>query len=147
MLGKQIVTESLLENLMPKYHLLIKLDEIINFSFIRRMTASLYCKNFGRPSIDPLTVFRMQLVGYVFGIFSDRQLCKEIQLYIAYRWFCRFKLTDKIPLLSSLSRIRDRLGVDTYKRIFDVLLRQWHKEGLLGGNTFYTEATIISANA
>lgn len=113
MLGKQIVTESLLENLIPKDHLLIKVDEIINFNFIRRITANLYCKNFGRPSIDPVTVFRMQLVSYMFGIFSDRQLCKEIELNIAYRWFCRFKLTDKIPHHSSLSRIRDRLGVDT----------------------------------
>jgi transposase len=150
MQGKQDFLNSeakILEKFIPKDHLLKKIDIVVSFDFIKKITKNLYYKNFGRPSIDPVIIFRMQLIGYMFGISSDRKLCMEIKLNLAYRWFCGFSLNDKIPHHSTLSRVRDRLGVVTYEKIFNKLLSQWHKEGLIGGKTFYSDATIISANA
>ena len=107
------------EDLIPKNHLLRRLDKILDLSFIKPMTKHLYCTDNGRPSIDPELFIRMLLVSYFYGVNSDRRLCEEVGLNIAYRWFCRLSLNDKVPDHSSLSKIRDRLGEDTFKKIFD----------------------------
>lgn len=78
------------ENLVPKNHLLRKLDEALDLSFVRPLTEPLYCKENGRPSIDPEVFVRMLLIEYLYDIPSDRQLCEEIGFNLAYRWFCRF---------------------------------------------------------
>ena len=76
-----------LENFIPKDHLLRKVDRLLDLDFLYGLTAALYCLDNGRPSIDPILFFRMQLVGYLYGIESDRRLCREIHLNLAYRWF------------------------------------------------------------
>lgn len=105
--------------MIPDNHLLIKIDKEIDFSFIYELTQALYCRDNGRPSINPVLFFRMQIVGYLFGIQSDRQLCEEIHLNIAYRWFCCLNLEDKVPDHSSLTKIRGRFGVETFQEIFE----------------------------
>ena len=102
-----------LVSMFPKSHLLMKIDKFLDFSFIHELTQEKYCKNNGRPSIDPEVFFRMQIIGYLYGIKSDRQLCEQIHLNIAFRWFCKFNLEDQVPDHSSLTRIRDRLGEET----------------------------------
>ena len=77
-----------LREMLPDNHLLIKIDKKIDFLFIYELTKSLYCNDNGHPSIDPVLFFRMQIIDYLFGIQSDRQLCEEVHLNIAYRWFC-----------------------------------------------------------
>ena len=104
-----------LREMISDDHLLVKINDEMDFSFIYELTRGLYCNSNGRPSIDPLLFFKMQLVGYLFGISSDRQLCEEIQLNIAYRWFCGLSLEDTVPHHSSLTRIRDRLAWKTIK--------------------------------
>lgn len=109
-----------LRAMIPNNHLLIKIDKQIDFSFIYELTKNLYCNDNGRPSVDPVLFFRMHVIGYLFGIESDRQLCQEVHLNIAYRWFCRLNLEDKVPDHSSLTKIRDRFGIETFQKIFEM---------------------------
>ena len=89
----------------------------------------------------------MQLVGCLYGIASDRQLCREVHLNLAYRWFCRLPLHEDVPDHSSLTRIRDRLGEQKYREIFERLLKLWHDQGRLSTKRVVTDATLIAANA
>lgn len=89
----------------------------------------------------------MQLIGYIFGIKSDRQLCKEIQLNIAYRWFCKLGINDPVPEHSSLTKISDRFGVKVYKIIFEALVKKWAKIGIIAGQVMISDASLIIANA
>lgn len=85
-----------LSELIPENHLLRKINQMISFDFIYDLVAPYYPAN-GRPSVDPVSMFKMLLVGYLYGVKSERRLVQEVQLNIAYRWFCGFELTDKIP--------------------------------------------------
>lgn len=104
--------------IIPKDHILKKIDKLIDFEMISKITAPYYCNNNGRPSIAPELFFRMMIIGYLYGIFSDRRLCKEIHFNIAYRWFCKLDFNNTVPHHSSLTRIRDRFGVNIFKEIF-----------------------------
>ena len=86
-----------LELMIPRDHLLRRIDSKIDFGFIYDITERLYCADNGRPSIDPVLFFRMQLISYLYGMKSDRELCREVRLNLAYRWFCRLKLSDTVP--------------------------------------------------
>jgi transposase len=136
-----------LREMIPDNHLLVRIDKEIDFSFIYDLTKGLYCHDNGRPSIDPVLFFRMQIVGYLFDIQSDRQLCEEIHLNIAYRWFCQLNLEDKVPDHSSLTKIRDRFGVETFQNIFETLIIQWKKEGIINGKRMMSDASLVEANA
>src|SRR5665213_3497220 len=108
-----------IEKLIPPNHLLRKIDRVLDLSFVRQLTEHLYCSDNGRPSIDPELFFRIYLIIFLYGIESDRQACEELQYNLAYRWFCRLAIEDSVPDHSSLTKIRDRLGEDTFKKIFD----------------------------
>ena len=129
-----------LASMIPKNHLLMKIDKFLDFSFIRELTQGRYCKDNGRPSIDPEVFFRMQIK-------SDRQLCEQIHLNIAFRWFCKFNLEDQVPDHSSLTRIRDRLGEETFDGIFRKFIIQWKKAGIIKGEKLIADASLVEANA
>ena len=105
MMGRQSGQMSMiildLSELIPENHLLRKINQMISFDFIYDLVAPYYRAN-GRPSVDPVSMFKMLLVGYLYGVKSERRLVQEVQLNIAYRWFCGFELTDKIPDHSTL---------------------------------------------
>ena len=105
MMGRQSGQMSMiildLSALIPENHLLRKINQMISFDFIYDLVAPYYPTN-GRPSVDPVSMFKMLLVGYLYGVKSERRLVQEVQLNIAYRWFCGFELTDKIPDHSTL---------------------------------------------
>ena len=82
-----------LEDLVPKTHLLRKIDAWIDLSIVHEKTQDLYSHT-GRPSVDPEVLIRMMIIGYLYGITSERRLCEEVQLNLAYRWFCGFNLVD-----------------------------------------------------
>lgn len=86
-----------IEELAPQDHLLRKVDKYINFSFIAEKARPLYCEDNGRPAIDPVVLFKMIFLGYFYGIRSERQLEREIQTNLAYRWFLGLGLTDRVP--------------------------------------------------
>lgn len=138
-----------LEQLVPKDHLVRKIDTAIDFEFIRAEVAHLYCKDNGRPAIDPVVLFKIMLLGYVFGVPSERRLMQEIEVNVAYRWFLRLSLTDKVPDASTLSqnRIRRFNGTDVFQRIFDHIVEQAISRHLIGGRTLYTDSTHLKASA
>ncbi len=142
----EIVT---LEQLVPKDHLLRLIDRHIAFDFIRERTAHLYSADNGRPAVDPELLFKMLFIGYLFGIRSERQLVREIQVNVAYRWFLGLRLTDKVPDASTLSQNRRRrfAGTDIEQIIFDEIVEQAIQQGLIGGRVFYTDSTHLKASA
>lgn len=142
----EIVT---LDQLVPKDHLLRKIDRVIDFSFIHELTAPLYCADNGRPPLDPTLMFKALFVGYLFGVRSERQLVREIEVNVAYRWFPRLKLTDTVFDASTLSQNRRRRYQDETiaQGIFDRIVEQAIRAGLVDGTVLYTDSTHLKANA
>lgn len=138
-----------LDQLVPVDHLLRQIDRVIDFSFIHDLTAPLYCPDNGRPPLDPTLMFKALFIGYLFGVRSERQLVREIEVNVAYRWFLRLKLTDKVFDASTLSQNRRRRYDDTRvsQAIFDRIVEQAIAAGLVDGTVLYTDSTHLKANA
>lgn len=138
-----------IEDLVPKDHLLRKIDKVIDFKFIREKVKDLYCADNGRPAIDPVVLFKMLFLGYLYGVRSERQLVREIQVNVAYRWFLGFGLTSRIPDASTLSQNRRRRFTEStiYQEIFDEIVLQAIKRRMVDGKTLYTDSTHLKANA
>jgi len=114
-----------LESFVPDDHFLREVDRSLDLCFIRTLTAACYAEGKGRPSIDPVVYFRMVLVGYLYGIDSDRRLCEDVYCNLACRWFCRLSLEDDVPDHSSFSRIRDRYGEQIYEQGFNEIVKHY----------------------
>lgn len=138
-----------LEELVPSDHLLRRIDAIVDFSFIRDEVRHLYCDDNGRPALDPVVLFKALFIGYLFGIRSERQLVRELQVNVAYRWFLGLRLTDKVPDASTFSQNRRRRfrDSDIAQRLFDRIVEQAMERGLVGGRILYTDSTHIKASA
>lgn len=137
-----------LERHVPAEHMLRAIDRFVDLSELRAHLASFYSP-VGRPSVDPELLIRMLLVGYCFGIRSERRLCEEVHLNLAYRWFCRLGLEGDVPDHSTLSknrhgRFRDS---DLLRRLFEQVVRRCMDEGLVGGEGFAVDASLIEADA
>src|SRR5687767_14582723 len=137
-----------LEQHVPVDHMLRSIDRFVDLGDIRRHLASFY-RTAGRPSVDPELLIRMLIVGYCFGIRSERRLCEEVHLNLAYRWFCRLGLEGDVPDHSTFSknrhgRFRDS---DLLRRVFETVVRRCIAEGLVGGDGFAVDATLIRADA
>ena len=138
-----------LEELVPHNHLLRQIDAALDFTFIRDRVRHLYCADNGRPALDPVLLFKALFIGYLFGVRSERQLMREIQVNVAYRWFLGLRLTDKIPDASTISQNRRRRFSDStiHQEIFDTVVEQAIAQGLVGGEVLYTDSTHLKANA
>ena len=138
-----------LDGLVPKDHLLRKIEAVIDFSFIHDLVAGLYCPDNGRPPLDPTVMFKALFIGYLFGIRSERQLVREIEVNVAYRWFLRLQLTDPVFDASTLSQNRRRRYNDSTvaQDIFDAIVEQAIAKGLVDGTVLYTDSTHLKANA
>lgn len=138
-----------LDELVPEDHLVRQIDAAIDFEFIREAVAHLYCPDNGRPAIDPVRLIKMMLLGYLFGVPSERRLVKEIQVNVAYRWFLRMGLTEKVPDASTLSqnRIRRFNNSDVFQQIFDHIVLQALGQGMANGRVLYTDSTHLKADA
>jgi len=148
--GRQIGMEFVsIEELVPRDHLLRKIDRVIDFAFIREKVKGLYCADNGRPAVDPVVLFKMLFLGYLYGVRSERQLVREIQVNVAYRWFIGFGLTDKIVDASTFSQNRRRRFTEStiYQEIFDEIVQQALRRKLIGGRVLYTDATHLKASA
>lgn len=148
--NKQIGLEFVsIEELVPADHLLRKIASVIDFDFIRDKVKDLYCADNGRPAIDPVVLFKMLFLGYLYGVRSERQLVKDIQVNVAYRWFIGFGLTDKIPDASTFSQNRRRRFTEStiYQEIFDEIVLQAMRKRLLSGRVLYTDSTHLKASA
>jgi transposase len=137
-----------LERHIPGDHLLRSIDRFVEFGELRRELAPFY-STLGRPSIDPELMIRMLIVGYCFGIRSERRLCEEVHLNLAYRWFCRLGLDGDVPDHSTFSKNRHGRfrESDLLRRLFDTVLGRCVREGLVGGEAFAVDASLIKADA
>jgi transposase len=115
---------------------------------LRRELAPFY-SSMGRPSVDPELMIRMLVVGYCFGIRSERRLCEEVHLNLAYRWFCRLGLDGRVPDHSTFSKNRHGRfrQSDLLRRVFEMVLQRCIREGLVGGEAFAVDASLIKADA
>jgi len=137
-----------IEDMVPENHLLRLVDKYIDFSFIREKVKHLYSHT-GRPSIDPEVLLRMLIIGYLYGITSERRLCEEAKMHIGYRWFIGLSLEDKVPDHSTFSKNRHQRFAEnnTFQGIFDEIISQCLNEGLLTGKHLTVDSTYIRANA
>jgi transposase len=136
-----------MESMIPQNHLLRRIDRLINFKFVHDLCAPLYCADNGRPSIDPEVFFRICLVTYLYDIASDRKVCEELNYNLAFRWFCKLPLNERVPEHSSLTRIRDRLGEVTFKEIFNRLIELCLKNGIIKATKVMMDGSLIKADA
>ena len=106
--------------MVPKYHILVKIDKYIDFSFINDLRKSYYCENKGKPSIEPDIMFKILFIGYLFGFRSETRLVEDVKVNIAYRCFLGYGIEDKIPNASVIcqNRLRRFNGTDIARRIF-----------------------------
>jgi len=137
-----------LERHVPGDHLLRKIDRFVDLSDVRAHLGPFY-SDVGRPSIDPELMIRMLIVGYCLGIRSERRLCDEVHLNLAYRWFCRLGLDGEVPDHSTFSknrhgRFRDS---DVLRKVFETVVARCMSEGLVGGEAFAVDASLITADA
>jgi transposase len=137
------------ESLVPSGHLLRKIDRVVDFSFIHDRVKHLYCENNGRPALEPVVLFKLLLLGYLYGVRSERQLMREVEVNVAYRWFLGLKLRDKVPDASTLSQNRRRRFAEStiYQEIFDEIVLLAVNKGLASGKVLYTDSTHLKANA
>ncbi len=137
-----------LEEAVPKDHQVLGIAAVLDLSWLRHELAAHY-SNTGRPSIDPTLIMRMLILGYAFGIRSERALCREVQVNLAYRWFCGLGLEDKVPDHSAFTRARNerfRDG-DILRRMFERVVGACIKAGFVGGEGFAVDASLIEADA
>lgn len=137
-----------LEEMVPGNHLLRRMARKIDFGFIDEKTRDLYSTT-GRPSVDPQVLVRMMLIGYLFGITSERRLCQEVHLNLAYRWFCGLGLEDKVPDHSTFSKNRNGrfAGTTLFRDLFYAVVEQAMAKGLVSGRHLSVDATTVQANA
>ena len=137
-----------LDDHVPADHLLRGIDRFLDLEDLRRHLAPFYSHT-GRPSIDPELMVRMLIVGYSFGIRSERRLCEEVHLNLAYRWFCRLGLEDAVPDHSTFSKNRHGRfrESDAFRQVFESVVERCMKEGLVGGEGFAVDASVIRADA
>src|SRR6187431_1756014 len=136
-----------LERHVPGDHLLRSIDRFVDLGDIREQLRPFYSET-GRPSIDPELMIRMLIVGYCLGIRSERRLCEEVHLNLAYRWFCRLGLDGGVPDHSTFSknrhgRFRDS---DLLRWLFETVLQRCIDEGMVGGEGFAVDASLIAAD-
>ncbi len=154
MMGERTVAQEALfysfslERHVPADHLLRSIDRFVDLSGIREHLRPFYSET-GRPSIDPELMIRMLIIGYCMGVRSERRLCEEVHLNLAYRWFCRLGLEGDVPDHSTFSknrhgRFRDS---DLLRELFEATVARCMAEGLVGGEGFATDASLIKADA
>ncbi|MGZ3577376.1 MAG: transposase [Vulcanimicrobiaceae bacterium] len=137
-----------LEEVVPDDHLVRAISRVLDLAWVRAELAPHYSP-IGRPSVDPVLMIRMLIIGYVFAIRSERALCREVRLNLAYRWFCGLGIEDKIPDHSAFSRARNERfrDSDIFRRVFEHVVGACIAAGLVGREGFAVDASLIQADA
>jgi len=145
---RQLFYSFSLEEAVPDDHLVRKIAAVLDLSWVHAELAPHYPNN-GRPSIDPELMIRMLIVGYAFAIRSERALCRDLQVNLAYRWFCGLSIEDKIPDHSAFSRARNERfrDSDIFRRVFEHVVETCIAAGFVGGEGFAVDASLIVADA
>jgi transposase len=135
-----------LDDLVPTDHFYRQLDRVLDLSFVRELVHECYALG-GRPSIDPVIFFKLQLVMFFEGIRSERHLLRLVADRLSVRWYVGYNLDEPLPDHSSLTRIRSRYGLDIFRRFFEAIVEQCQQAGLVWGRELYFDATHVLANA
>jgi transposase len=145
---RQLFYSFCLDEVVPDDHLVRAIASVLDLSWVHKELAAYYSK-MGRPSIDPALMIRMLIVGYVFAIRSERALCREVQVNLAYRWFCGLSIEDRLPDHSAFSRARNERFRDSaiFRSVFERVVEACIAAGLVGGEGFAVDASLIAADA
>src|SRR3954464_10882526 len=135
-----------LEELAPRNHFSPHLERTLDLAFVRDLVRERYA-GIGRPSIDPVVFFKLQLILFFEGIRSERQLMRVVDDRLSLRWYLGYDLTEALPDHSSLTRIRERYGLDLFLRFFEAIVEVCVEAGLVWGKELYFDATKVEANA
>jgi len=135
-----------LEELVPVHHFVRKLEARLDLEFVRDLVRECYSTQ-GRPAIDPVVYFKLQLLMFFDGIRSERQLMEQVNVNLAYRWYIGYDLDEAVPDHSALSRIRERYGVSVFQKFFERIVELCMAAGLVWGKELYFDGTRIEANA
>src|SRR6476620_11782260 len=135
-----------LRQLIPNDHVLVRVDRVLDLSWLRGEVADCYCCDDGRPGIDPEVAVRLMLAGLLTGIVHDRKLMREAQVNIAIRWFIGYGLHEKLPHHSSLTRIRQRWGEERFRKIFKRTVDACLKANIATAEVVHIDASLIRAN-
>ena len=137
-----------MSDVVPQDHLLRSIDRFLDLSDLREHLAPYYSHT-GRPSIDPELMMRMLIIGYCLGIRSERRLCEEVKLNLAYRWFCRLSISDAVPDHSTFSKNRHGRfrEAEAFRFVFEQVLKSCIDAGLVGGEGFAVDASLVKADA
>ena len=154
MMGRQnndqdaLFYEFRLDEAVPDDHLVRKIDGVLDLSWVHAELAPHY-PTLGRPSVDPVLMIRMLIIGYVFALRSERLLCRELQVNLAYRWFCKLGIEHKIPDHSAFSRARNERFRDSgiFRQVFERVVEACIAADLVGGEGFAVDASLIAADA
>jgi transposase len=151
MMGEKAVEPKLylsfsLDAQIPANHLVRRLAAAVDFGFVRPLVAKYYSHT-GQPSVDPVVLFKLWLLGYLFNIRSERRLCEEASLNMAWRWFLGYELDEQLPDHSVLTKARRRFGVRVYEMFFRRIVQLCEARGLIQGDVLYLDSTLSDANA
>lgn len=135
-----------LDELVPPDNFYRHLEQTLNLDFVRELVQDYYSP-FGRPSIDPVVFFKLQLVMFFEGIRSERQLMEMVHLNLAYRWYIGYDLNEAVPDHSSLTKIRERYGLRVFRQFFEQIVERCLEAGLVWGQELYFDGTQVEANA
>src|SRR3954465_5264876 len=135
-----------LEDLVPSDHFYRHLERTLDLGFVRELVRETYA-DIGRPSIDPVVFFKMRLILFFEGLRSERQLLRVVADRLSLRWYLGYDLTEPLPDHSSLTRIRERYGLEIFRRFFETIVEQCLAAGLVSGQELYFDATKVEANA
>src|SRR5690348_9715894 len=135
-----------LEALVPADHFYRHLERTLDLSFVRELVQQTYAGG-GRPSIDPVVFFKLQLVMFFEAIRSERLLMRHAADRLSVRWYVGYDLDESLPDHSSLTRIRERYGVEVFRRFFEQIVEQCQQAGLVWGRELYIDSTKVQANA
>ena len=137
-----------LEEMVPKDHLLRKIDAAIDFTKIYEFVEDLYCEDNGRPSVDPVVLFKIVLIQHIYGISSLRRTLEEVNMNLAYRWFIGYPLNETVPHFSTVSyNFKHRFNTATLEYVFRWVLKAAADEGYLNTEAIFVDDTHIKANA
>jgi len=131
---------------VPPNHLVRRIADAVDFGFVRGLAQPFYSHT-GQPSVDPVVLFKLTLLGYLYGVVSERRLCEEASLNLAWRWFLGYELEDAVPDHSVLTKARRRFGVQVYEQFFAQVVKLCEARGLIQGKTLFLDSTLIAANA
>jgi transposase len=135
-----------LEDLVPQDNFYRRLESRLDLSFVREFVAPLYARG-GRPSVDPVVFFKLQLVMFFEDLRSERQLMEVVSDRLSLRWYLGYDLHESLPDHSSLTRIRERFGLEVFRRFFERIVEECIEAGLVWGEELFFDATKVEANA